>query len=35
MEVLIVVTILVVALILEADPTPATRTIDWRRRHRR
>jgi hypothetical protein len=28
MEILIVVTILVVALIFEADPTPATRTID-------
>jgi hypothetical protein len=35
MEVLIVVTILVVALILEADPTPATRTVDMRRRARR
>jgi hypothetical protein len=34
MEIAIVVTILVMALILEADRTPATRTVDLRRRRR-
>ena len=32
MEIAIVVTIIVMALILEADKTPATRTVDVRRR---
>jgi hypothetical protein len=32
MEIAIVVAILVMALILEADPTPAMRTVDARRR---
>jgi hypothetical protein len=34
MEIMIVVTVLVMALILEADRTPATRIVDMRRRRR-